>query len=78
VSDLRPTTTQKTAETMPVIEVGLAAPGNPYPEIGEVITRLEKAREASEESKMAKLEEAYNVALVNARAKIEAAVWSAV
>ena len=63
---------------MPIIEIGLAAPGNPYPEIGGVIARLEKTREASEEAKMAKLEEAYNVALANARTKIEAAVGSAV
>jgi hypothetical protein len=65
-----------TPETMPVIEVGLAPPANPYPELSGAIGALEKSREALEQEKMAKLEAAYNAALADAKGKIASAVGS--
>ena len=68
---------QATPETLPIIEVNLAPPANPLPEVSAEIQVLEKARDALEQEKMAKLEAAYNAALEGAKSKISVAIGSA-
>ena len=70
----RPVQLREVPETMLLIEVGLAAPANPYPEISATTGVLEKSRESLEQEKMAKLEAAYNAALSGAKSKIAAVV----
>jgi hypothetical protein len=68
---------QETPETLPIIEVHLAPPANPLPEVSAEIQALEKAKDALEQDKTAKLDDAYNKALESARSEINAAVGSA-
>ena len=68
---------QQTPETMPVIEVRLAPPSNPFPEISRTIASLEKKREALEQEKMSKVQAGYRLALNNAGRRIEDVVGSA-
>jgi len=75
---IRPTVLQETPETLPVIEVRLAPPSNPFPTISATIADLESKREALEKDKMSKLRAGYNRALQSAEAKIGDAVGSMV
>jgi hypothetical protein len=68
---------QESLETLPIIDVRLSPPANPLPEVSAEIQALEKARDALEQEKMAKLEAAYNAALEGAKIQISDAVGSA-
>jgi hypothetical protein len=77
VTGIEPAQLQETSETSPIIEVRLVPPANPLPEVSAEIQSLEKARDALEQEKTAKLDAAYNAALENAKSRISAAVGSA-
>lgn len=61
---------QELPETQPIIDIRLAPPANPQPEVNAEIQALEKARDSMEQEKAAKLEAAYNAALEGAKVKI--------
>merc|ERR1719236_444947 len=61
-------------DTLPNIEVHLAPPVHPLPQVAAEIQVLDKMRERSEEEKMSQLEFAFNAALENAKRQIGEAV----
>jgi len=61
-------------DTLPNIEVHLAPPVHPLPQVASEIQVLDKMRERSEEEKMSQLEFAFNAALENAKRQIGEAV----
>lgn len=66
-----------TPDTLPNIEVHLAPPVHPLPQVAAEIQVLDKMRERSEEEKMAQLEIAFNAALESAKGQIADAVGQA-
>merc|ERR1719313_3024066 len=64
-------------DTLPNIEVHLAPPVHPLPQVAAEIQVLDKMRERSEEEKMSQLEFAFNGALENAKLQIGEAVGAA-
>merc|ERR1711904_689932 len=64
-------------DTLPNIEVHLAPPVHPLPQVAAEIQVLDKMRERSEEEKMSQLEFAFNAALENAKRQIGEAVGAA-
>merc|ERR1719169_161338 len=64
-------------DTLPNIEVPLAPPVHPLPQVAAEIQALDKMRERSEEEKMSQLEFAFNAALENAKRQIGEAVGTA-
>merc|ERR1719236_137402 len=65
---------ESTPDTMPNIEVHLAPPVHPLPQVAAEIQVLDKVREKTEEEKMSQLELAFNAALENAKKQIGDAV----
>jgi hypothetical protein len=61
-------------DTLPNIEVHLAPPVHPLPQVAAEIQVLDKMRERSEEEKMSQLEFAFNAALESAKQQIGEAV----
>merc|ERR1719484_109880 len=61
-------------DTLPNIEVHLAPPVHPLPQVAAEIQVLDKMRERSEEEKMSQLEFAFNAALESAKGQIGEAV----
>jgi len=61
-------------DTLPNIEVHLAPPVHPLPQVAAEIQVLDKMRERAEEEKMAQLEFAFNAALENAKRQVGEAV----
>merc|ERR1719236_421224 len=57
-------------DTLPNIEVHLAPPVHPLPQVAAEIQVLDKMRERSEEEKMSQLEFAFNSALEGAKRQI--------
>merc|ERR1719171_178654 len=64
-------------DTLPNIEVHLAPPVHPLPQVAAEIQVLDKMRERSEEEKMSQLEFAFNAALENAKRQIGEVVGAA-
>lgn len=60
--------------SLPVIQLKLAPPQNPYPEVRVEIGRLEKERENAETAMQNNLHAAYNAALADAKSKISKVV----
>jgi len=65
---------KQNAETLPSIEIKLAPPEDPLPQVTAEVQLLERSRMRLEEGLMAKLEDAYNMELDNSQTQIQAAV----
>ena len=61
---------EASSDTQPNIEVRLAPPARPLPEVAAEIALLESSRGSLEEAAFGKLQAAYNRALQDAKAKI--------
>ncbi|XP_954310.1 uncharacterized protein TA20755 [Theileria annulata] len=64
----------KDSKSMPSIEIKLAPPENPLPQVEEEIKLLESNRIELEEGMMSRLEQEYNNALMNSREKIKTVI----
>eukprot|EP00375_Theileria_parva_P003290 XP_765971.1 blood-stage antigen [Theileria parva strain Muguga] len=64
----------KDSKSMPSIEIKLAPPENPLPQVEEEIKLLESNRIELEEGMMSRLEQEYNNALMNSKEKIKTVI----
>merc|ERR1712183_821586 len=69
LSKLRVETANRAPESLPVVNVRLAAPKHPLPEVAAEIAALEKQREQLEADLMDKLQAAFDTALASAKSR---------
>lgn len=68
---------QNVQEALPNIELSLAPPLHPWPQVAAEIGNLEESREANENANMAKLQREFNKATLDARLRVGDVIGSA-
>lgn len=76
LSKLRAETANRVPESLPVVNVRLAAPKHPLPQVTAEIAVLEKQREQIETGLMDKLQAAFDTALASAKSRINKMIAS--
>jgi len=72
-----PVVQQTTQEAVPNIEISLAPPVHPWPQVAAELGNLEESRENIENSNMAKLQKEFNEATLDARRRVGDVIGSA-